>query len=338
MYYAEKDTLDFYLSAPYFRKWDLSQVPVETISATRKASFNHSTVQPTTAAINFYALNHLSGLIQQRYHRHQKLPDWAQKVMEYYLKVLTEQHRRLFYYQTIICVREARHLHSMSTTWWNNVEKTFGLPFRQFQDKNKGDEGAALIEFDKNPPNMLFGRFVEAIGHVFYHGKFSSSYGGPAWGGVNDNLKRFVLGEITSEAMIDTAYTLAHNTGPIFNKGFYYECQNNHLLAVLDVQRAGLIPSLVLEGGHYATTCDPALKGFVELVTKNMPNHGIEPTVDWAKVQAAGAVGHYGGHHHAPKVAKPVPAPTMPDLKNSKYKGKVVYYPQDGEIAIFTRG
>lgn len=46
--------------------------------------------------------------------------------------------------------------------------------------------------------------------------------------------------------LLDRAWALAHNTGPIFNKGFLFANQkSSDLMTILNAQRAGLIPGLI---------------------------------------------------------------------------------------------
>ena len=72
---------------------------------------------------------------------------------------------------------------------------------------------------------------------------------------MTDCLVRFVSGEFSAEMMLDTVWTLAHNGGPIFNKGQFYACTAN-ALRILDVQRSGQIPEAVL--------FDHAIEGFAD--------------------------------------------------------------------------
>lgn len=334
-------TLDALLSAPHFHKWSWEHVSVAAVSTARKAyKPAEAHANSVAEALEFYCLNHLFGLVRNRFNRYEDLPGWAKDVAEAYLQCLSRQTLRLFYYQTVISIREARHLKIMSDTWWNDVTIKFGANFRLFQDKNKGDEGAALTEFDTNPPPMSFTMFMLAITHVFRNGMFNKSYGGPKWAKVNDNLTRFITGEITAETFVDTGYTLAHNTAPIFNKGIYYSPQmGDKLITVLDLQRAGYIPSYLIAnpGQDHA-----GLLTLINLVRVSLPDHGIEDTVDWKKVMAAGAVQNYnhmisGDLISSLKKAKSkgiAPSPTKPKYPgipaNGEFVSQVQYYP--GEV------
>jgi len=117
-----------------------------------------------------------------------------------------------------------------------------------------------------------------------------SSYGGKPWGHIADTLKKLVLGETSPEMFTDTAWTLAHNNGPMFNKGMLYKQYTQSLYKILDVQRSGQIPQLVREGGVDGITS--VVKNVYENCAKVFPEE-FSGHVDWFKVEALGALHHY---------------------------------------------
>ena len=54
-----------------------------------------------------------------------------------------------------------------------------------------------------------------------------------------------LTGTTSMEMLVDTGYTLAHNGGPIFNKGMMYTHYDSHFLTILDLQRAGQMLDLL---------------------------------------------------------------------------------------------
>jgi hypothetical protein len=144
------------------------------------------------------------------------------------------------------------------------------------------------------------------------HGKWGSSYGGPKWGNVAECLRSYVFGETTAAVMLDTVWTLSHNGGPIFNKGFLYKCQvTDTLVEVLDIQRAGQIPALVMERNQATRSgkiVTPAIAKQAEFIADVIgAPFEAAAKVDWVAVQLLGAVGHYG--HYNPAAAKPAKPP-----------------------------
>ena len=132
---------------------------------------------------------------------------------------------------------------------------------------------------------------------VFYKGGFGSSFGGPAWGEVAKTLRMFVGGEISLVLMADVGFALAHNNGPIFNKGRLYTGYHDTFTLILDVQRAGQIPHLVesylesdptasMTGMDKGVAVKKALIDIDASIEKLIPTTGV----DWRDVSKAGAV------------------------------------------------
>jgi hypothetical protein len=104
--------------------------------------------------------------------------------------------------------------------------------------------------------------------------------------------------------LLDTVWTLAHNGGPIFNKGMlFYHYNSTELVKILDVQRAGMVPNMVAHAD--SKFVQPSHGELMVEVRKVIPEFGKAP-VDWQKVQELGAVGKY---------AKVPPKPATPKVK-----------------------
>jgi hypothetical protein len=200
----------------------------------------------------------------------------------------------------LISTREARHLKPMSATWWSTVEAKFGPGYVQFAKGMQGSESAAMSSFLGGSLNLPFLLYMQAISYTFRKGTFSTHYGGPKWASISDVVVRFLSGETSVEVLCDTAYTLAHNTAPIFNKPLLYHGQDeSSLIKVLDVQRAGMVPSGILSGELEGSN-NAALAGYMAVARDEMGD--IPSAVDWAKVKALGAKGYY-----STKVVTPPP-------------------------------
>lgn len=247
-------------------------------------------------AVIFYMMNHAISVVRQRVHPLADLGDYLPLVTEYQ-KQLSQRSARMFYYLLLICTRESRHCKSdYSGSTWNMLSKTYGPVTRTFHEtiRGKGSSSAAEI-FMKAPPTIELGAYTCYLADVFHKGSYSNGYGGPAWGKVADVLRDFVLGKLTAEMMLDTSFTLAHNNGPIFNKGMLFSGFNtSELLRILDVQRSGQIPQLVSnKESPWAND-----KQVVELFEMCRDTLGscMAGYVDWYQVEALGSVGKYGAY------------------------------------------
>ena len=88
---------------------------------------------------------------------------------------------------------------------------------------------------------------------AFHAFRKDSSYGGPNWARIAENLLMYEKGEITPTAFIDTCWGLQHNSGSMFSKAW----SGNGLSAILDWGRASDMEKLK----GYAT---PAVVGLWE--------------------------------------------------------------------------
>ena len=296
---ASKTTLRHQLARPLCVKRDMATVgTVGAAKAVAKLVDGYEDLGmpiPETAALQFYLLQHAMSDIRQRFGSDEPMGAVI-KIVEMYHELGVELGQRMFSYLLLICTREARHagiLHGHDL----KMDKRFGLEFRTFIKEIEGmHSDAAVKAFCNNPPKMALGKYCEGLAWVFYNGKFSGGYGGELWGKVADVLAWFVKGEISAEMMLDTAFTLAHNGGPIFNKGLaFHGYDETKLLLVLNVQATGQIPQLISSLDKY-----PELNTYVTTATVQMYNTCREllgeqfgGPIDWFKVdEQEQATGH----------------------------------------------
>jgi len=198
---------------------------------------------PELDAVIFYMMNHAMSLVRQRVHPLARLGDYLPLVEEYH-RQLAIRSTRMFMYLVLICTRESRHDKSSGTNWYGG----YPMSFLKLHKSIKGNgSDAAAMEFLNNPPAGTLGNYTRFLVDAFYKGSYSGGYGGKAWGEVAKVLHGFVTGTLSAEMMLDTAFTLCHNNGPIFNKGMFYSGYSKEIYRILDVQRSGQIPQLVAD-------------------------------------------------------------------------------------------
>lgn len=285
------NTWGYYSALNLKRHVDYSHVPLGlTVMNVSKYLEEAGQASPERLALDFYGLNHVMALIQQRYDACEKLPPAVMQLVLQYNTKATSHAIRSAYYLLMICTREARHNQSLSSDL-PKIKETFGAPIANFLSSINGGESSIHNALLSKPPNTTLGKYVECLRWTFYNSKWSSSFGGPAWGAVNDCLARYVNGEYTAEMMLDTVWTLAHNNGPIFNKGLVFDHYSSMIYQILDVQRSGQIPEMILEGtvnGLVDAETDEAMQ-----VAKKLFPDDIGSYVDWYKVEALGAMNEY---------------------------------------------
>jgi hypothetical protein len=285
-------------------------------------------------ALAFYMFNHLFWAISQKRAAMEVLSPDELKLARGYDMVGSRVAKRLFYYTLLIISREARHLHNTGNIY-PALKTKYGAEFVAFHKLLSHSGGGVVEKFQDSPPMMPLGDYVAGIADLFYNGSFSHGYGGKPWGDIAETLRKVVYGETSFEMFADTAFTLCHNGGPMFNKGMLYHMyEAAPLYKILDVQRSGQIPELVRERGvgpHVTTELISAMKDFME----GFPNESGE-FVDWFRVEAAGALHKYpkekqqqvDKHGHSKvtlEEAKKLASRfyLMPDVYVTKYERKV---------------
>lgn len=271
---------------------------------------------PETDALKFYLLNHVNAIVSQRVHPLEPLGKYLLLVEQYHYG-LAVMSTRMFYYLLLICTRESRHTKntgSYSSGVWQVVRKPHSAEvfekLRAFHHSLLGNSSSMAVDrLRSSPPEVTLGSYTRFLVDVFNHGTYSSGYGGKAWGRVATVLHRYVAGEISAEAMMDTAFTLCHNNGPIFNKGMLFSNYSHDIYKILDVQRSGQIPQLIASKGVSAAV-NQAVRVLWDMA-HNILGAEVEGTVDWYKVEALGALKTYTAEKKAQNPAMaPIAHPT----------------------------
>lgn len=271
---------------------------------------------PERDAIVFYLMNHAVSIVRQGLHPYESLGDHLPLVEEYH-RQLGFRSARMFFYLLLICTRESRHEHGGSGM--GALYTKYGMAISNFHKMCLGvSESQAVDYLKKNPPATTIGKYTEFLAEQFYKGNYSSSYGGKAWGKVADVLRDFVHGKLTAEMMLDTAFTLCHNNGPIFNKGMLYANYTGggqDLYKILDVQRSGQIPQLVANK-ESKYSIDPVVQGLWKMCLARL-GKPMEGYVDWFAVKDLGALHSWTSEQLAQQAKYGLPA-------NQKAKKKAI--------------
>lgn len=331
MKYAAEDTVAGYSSYPQFHKMKLADLSVKAVAkVTKTYRTTCGEVSPDELAISFYALNHCSSIIKEKFTPNEKLEPWAAEVMALYTETVSYQSIRIMHYLISVITREARHLYSPSASLVKDVEAKFSNKMVDFITHISGNsESAAVQKYMDSPPDVTLGQYVGALEYIFFNGKWGGGYGGKPWGNIARCLLQMVEGKISTEMMIDTAYTLAHNNGPMFNKGMMFSHYTNDFKMILDVQRSGQIPELFFDAKkHLMGVSLPNFVGAVLNKVKKQYPKVFGEFVDWHKVQQLGALGSYSGKQaEQDKLHPKAPVEILFNGKPAIKKGEYAVFP-----------
>lgn len=269
----------------------------ETIS--KSGLMNEDFASPEQHALKFYLYNQASAVITHGRDMLEPATDAEADILSTYVTQSSLIAVRLFWYILLISSREARHNKSPVGIDVTPIYDTV----KEAHPDVKLSEVEAMVGFTRNFPDSTailsklmeehtkgfrMGPYCKTLSALYYQHDWDSSFGGPKWGAIADALHSFVTGEWSAEIFTDTAFTLAHNTAPIFNKGMLYDVNGAYFIEILDVQRAGMIPQWVSTDSN-ATSY---ITGDINVLMEAMP-HMFAGEVDWNRVEELGAINHY---------------------------------------------
>ena len=146
--------------------------------------------------------------------------------------------RQLLFYVWRVITKELRHGNSKMTA------KAFGANFQEnpyaalIHKITSGGKYQGHIDGDGG---LHLGPFVDAIERHYRKGGWHGFFGGKKWADIALQLQMYVDGKASAMIAADRCWTLVHNTGPIFNKGFYFSYHDQHLAQVLEHQAHGSV-------------------------------------------------------------------------------------------------
>lgn len=310
-------------------------------------------VHPEIDATLFYLVNQYHSVLKNKFSTFQFIiDDLHSPIVRMSMQALVRLQLRSFYYLTVICTRESRHSHSTQSQMKEHL-KSRGVPekwaeefsdfFSDIRGKSSHDAQKMFYASDMDIP---FGWYTRCLVDAF-DTPFNSAYGGKAWKNIAECLNSAVWGKTSLITMVDTAYTLAHNTGAIFNKGFIYHTQSNAiLLKTLDLQRAGALPEAIYSNylKHYLTKIGTTKEDkeslalidcLVEAYYDLVPDH--KKDIDWANVVALGALGDYSHKVKEQIAAKALNKVFIENAPEYKFKSTMAWHPKKTPITLLKR-
>lgn len=291
---------------------------------------------PDVEALSFYSLNQAVAVIQGAFTPNEVLPDWAEEIVDEYLKVLYAQYHRLLHYTFLVVTREWRHLKNLTTVSGNMGLQPLYADMLAFHPTiSDTTYESSLQSWLKVVPSKSLDDYLAVLVHSFDKGSWSGGYGGKPWGQIARTLHRHIRGETSAEVFIDTAYTLAHNNGPMFNKGMLYSNYTSKFYKILDVQRSGQICEGLLSNELYGGS---TLRGMIEALAKALPS-ALGTYIDWYKVEALGSLHKYPSEKNKQVAMHGDPKANIPQMLDGqlvKPTGTFQWYPGQ-TVQIFKR-
>lgn len=255
---------------------------------------------PEKEAIRFYLYEHMLHSFEKTYRWEQDLPPEAAEMVNMVNEDLSFICRRALYYLLLITIREARHVYDKEE-WKVKAKEVYGVTVGGvLSTMDSANIDVVTKGIMSSCPDIAIGPYTKWLVELFAEGNFSGGFGGLPWSDIARCLSQFVNGEVSMAVMTDISWSLAHNNGPIYNKGMLYGQYNtNALQEILDTQRAGCLPVYVRSAhkkdkyaGH--DYIDTDMVDFCDKVGGLTSDSVWETSkVNWTEVKALGAIGNY---------------------------------------------
>ena len=237
--------------------------------------------QPAETAFRFYMGNHFIQELEKQYDLDEQLPAAVVGLLDEHYYQTTLDAARMFYYIVHICIRESRHARI------DNCDAD--EVYRRYEEISEAHAGiigspgehAASRFLDNLSRNVKLLEVMKFLHSMFVRTEWEESYGGGAWGDVAQPVIELLEDTINLEILLDTGYTLAHNGGPIFNKGEFYFNYSSKFKKILDLQRAGMLPNWAC---HYGKDDNMYTRYWARLVPHVASEARWHAPVDWFKV------------------------------------------------------
>jgi hypothetical protein len=307
-----------------------AQRAVDFRNIVKQASSSELKVKPEKEAFWFYLLEHTMHSLEKTFAPGETLPPEALDLANEYHQLQSVICRRSLYYLLLITTREARHNNS-KTKCKTLAKDKFGFdPMNVLSTVDSADVDVVTKALKNNCQNVPAGPYAKWMSECFLFGH-SGGFGGKPWSDIALCLSRFLNGETNIVLMTDISWALAHNNGPIFNKGMFYSMYDKKsLMEILDVQRAGQIPALLQTTDGSPMSKQYQTKSMVTFCEKvysvtGDPDFAPGQEVNWAKVAETGVQSYsYDGTTHSkgtgPVKKKPSPLQKIkPDYDPDKH-------------------
>lgn len=286
------------LRHPLMSKVDFRTVPLKNIVDNLNNMYggmSYSMAHPDQEVLAFYLHNHAVSVVRHRLSPIEPLGKYSD-VIDSYFSMTQERAERLWYYMLLIVSREARHVKKVSS--FTSVFKDAADPviYSYINNIPSNSDSAAKKLRDAPPKGVTIGAYLEHLSKLFHTCNWAGGYGGSKWGCIVDCALSYAKGEYSTEMFLDTAFTLCHNNGPIFNKGMLYDHYSGKFINLLDIQRGGQIPQFFSDVESQIVSPNKSNRDLYDTLLKTLGSE-FSGHVDWYMVDKWGVhQGNYEDH------------------------------------------
>ena len=205
-------------------------------------------------------------------------------IAETYVQRSTEISRRLFSFLLIITSYMAQYMGPQKDSFYTHIEQKYGEKYCQYlkhefvgKNWNKYSSLGGGQFFLKNLTDSLknqsftCGEFSQGLVSMFMYADWGQNRGLGKWDLITLCAVHLLRGEISLEQMADQAFSLCHQNGTIFEKGYFYQRNTDDIYHILDVQDSGQIPQWIGQNlkSRYITD---EVRHIYQIMSKYFPN------------------------------------------------------------------
>lgn len=249
--------------------------------------------------VRFYMANQILALLTEGSPLHKNLEGKDAAVASLCLSEIGGVSKRMLYYLFIITSRELRHV----TTYkggaiYDSAGGKNCTALLYAIHRSHGDDILTALR-DNGDVDLLI--YLPLLVELFNYSEFpSKGFGGKSWAGIARVLSDFVQGRMSLCALADTAWSLEHNTGNIFNKPYIYMTAPGSIKIFLDVQRAGGVCRLLHDQYNERpylpkTALSDEVQQLYDTYRGLVDAPGLWKHLDWGDVASKGAVSNLKG-------------------------------------------
>jgi len=232
-------TLDYFKTHPLRLPKDQSNLSIGQVRAAEKLTVHSEPIHPSAGAYIHYGGVELADMLAIT--KPVVSTEEMAELAKWWYASCGAVCKQLLFYTWLICSKEMRHGNL------NKCDKAFSLDWEHYEEPGMHDamalcrtistsSGTAYASLLDCSPDIKVGPYMRAVERQFRKGGWGGSFGGVRWADITLEMVRYFYGESSAMIAADRCWTLVHNTGPIFNKGFYFQYHDGNLSKILEAQ------------------------------------------------------------------------------------------------------
>jgi len=256
-------TLDYFKTHPLRVAKNQRALPIKDVRHAETTSIHPDDMHPTMGAFIHYGGVELADMLTIT--APTLTPEKLAHLSSLWYQSCGVVCKQLIFYTWQIITKELRH---GSSTMTNKAFAGTNIDPEILAAVKAITSGGSYMKHVDNIGHKPVGAYVDAVERHYRHGGWYGAFGGKKWADIALVIKQYIDGDTSAMLAADRAWTLVHNTGPIFNKGFYFKYHDSNLANTLNAQAKSSVFDLATTIYSDSDYQHPVLPIFVEFVSE----------------------------------------------------------------------